>query len=196
MPAWVLGRDPSAQILCASYAQGLSEKMARDMRTLMNNPWYQSIFGTRLVSRRARLRELAPLCSVPRPQPALQRQWVQPASALASAPRLAAWRRPAASAAAAVRRPWGAALQGAPAAEPGPPPLVPVAAPPATRRVPSPVGGAAGGPAPRQEAAARRPAAVAVASHRRPPPLPPVERGSSPPHPLAGRLPATPTSPS
>ena len=58
LPAWVLGRDPSAQILCASYAQGLSEKMARDMRRLMNNLWYQSIFGTRLVSRRARLREL------------------------------------------------------------------------------------------------------------------------------------------
>jgi len=29
-PAWCLGHDPSAQILCVSYAQDLTDKLARD----------------------------------------------------------------------------------------------------------------------------------------------------------------------
>ena len=29
-PAWCLGHDPSAQILCVSYAQDLADKLARD----------------------------------------------------------------------------------------------------------------------------------------------------------------------
>ena len=33
-PAWVLGHDPSAQIICLSYAQDLSDKHARDFRLL------------------------------------------------------------------------------------------------------------------------------------------------------------------
>jgi hypothetical protein len=31
-PAWCLGHDPSAQILCVSYAQDLADKLARDCR--------------------------------------------------------------------------------------------------------------------------------------------------------------------
>ena len=34
-PGWVLGHEPSSQIICASYAQGLSNKLASDCRTLM-----------------------------------------------------------------------------------------------------------------------------------------------------------------
>ena len=31
-PAWHLGHDPSAQILCVSYGQDLADKLARDCR--------------------------------------------------------------------------------------------------------------------------------------------------------------------
>ena len=33
-PAWCLGHNPSAQILCVSYAQDLADKLARDCRGL------------------------------------------------------------------------------------------------------------------------------------------------------------------
>jgi predicted phage terminase large subunit-like protein len=57
--AWLLGHDPSAQIICASYAQDLSEKLSRDCRTLMMSSMYKTIFpGTRLVSNRPSLQEL------------------------------------------------------------------------------------------------------------------------------------------
>src|SRR5437667_64077 len=35
LPAWCLGHDPSAQILCVSYAQDLADKLARDCRSIM-----------------------------------------------------------------------------------------------------------------------------------------------------------------
>src|SRR5271170_671092 len=44
-PAWCLGHDPSAQILCVSYAQDLADKLARDCRTIMIRPWYRRIFS-------------------------------------------------------------------------------------------------------------------------------------------------------
>jgi predicted phage terminase large subunit-like protein len=43
-PAWLLGHDPAAQIICASYGQELSEKLARDCRTLMAGASYQRLF--------------------------------------------------------------------------------------------------------------------------------------------------------
>jgi len=51
-PAWCLGHDPSAQLLCVSYAQDLSDKLARDCRTIMMSPWYRRIFPTRLAAHR------------------------------------------------------------------------------------------------------------------------------------------------
>src|SRR5258705_5673001 len=51
-PAWCLGHDPSAQILCASYAQDLADKLARDCRSIMMSPWYRQIFPTRLAPHR------------------------------------------------------------------------------------------------------------------------------------------------
>jgi hypothetical protein len=45
--AWCLGHDPSAQILCASYAQDLADKLARDCRSVMMSAWYRRIFATR-----------------------------------------------------------------------------------------------------------------------------------------------------
>ena len=46
--AWCLGKNPAMQIICASYAQGLSDKLARDCRTVMNSDWYRATFRTRL----------------------------------------------------------------------------------------------------------------------------------------------------
>ena len=56
-PAWCLGHDPSAQILCVSYAQDLSDKLARDCRTIMMSPWYRQIFPTRLAPHRQAVQE-------------------------------------------------------------------------------------------------------------------------------------------
>jgi predicted phage terminase large subunit-like protein len=51
-PAWLLGHDPASQILAVSYAQDLSDKLARDCRTLITSPFYQSLFDTRLSAER------------------------------------------------------------------------------------------------------------------------------------------------
>src|SRR5215468_4790860 len=56
-PAWCLGHEPSAQILCVSYAQDLADKFARDCRSIMMSPWYQRIFATRLAARRQAVEE-------------------------------------------------------------------------------------------------------------------------------------------
>jgi predicted phage terminase large subunit-like protein len=53
LPAWWLGLEPSLQIICASYGQDLSDKLARDCRTLMQSAWYQQVFGARLADRQA-----------------------------------------------------------------------------------------------------------------------------------------------
>src|SRR5438046_3755867 len=56
-PAWCLGHDPSAQILCVSYAQDLADKLARDCRGIMMSPWYRQIFRTRLAPHRQAVHE-------------------------------------------------------------------------------------------------------------------------------------------
>lgn len=56
-PAWLLGKDPTAKIMCVSYAQDLSDKHARDCRTVMLSPWYQGLFRTRVSSDRNAVEE-------------------------------------------------------------------------------------------------------------------------------------------
>jgi predicted phage terminase large subunit-like protein len=56
-PAWCLGLDPTAQILCVSYAQDLADKLARDCRGIMTSPWYRQIFRTRLAPHRQAVQE-------------------------------------------------------------------------------------------------------------------------------------------
>jgi hypothetical protein len=56
-PAWCLGHDPSAQILCVSYAQELADKLARDCRAIMTSEWYRRIFATRLAAHRQAVQE-------------------------------------------------------------------------------------------------------------------------------------------
>jgi predicted phage terminase large subunit-like protein len=57
-PAYLLGHDASAQIICASYAQDLSNKFASECRILMRSQMYKRAFGTRLSSQRPALQEL------------------------------------------------------------------------------------------------------------------------------------------
>jgi predicted phage terminase large subunit-like protein len=47
LPAWILGHDPSTQIICASYGQELADRLARECRSLMSAPFYQAMFATR-----------------------------------------------------------------------------------------------------------------------------------------------------
>jgi predicted phage terminase large subunit-like protein len=47
-PAWLLGHNPSARIICASYAQDLAGKHALDCRAVLQSGFYQSLFPTRL----------------------------------------------------------------------------------------------------------------------------------------------------
>jgi len=44
LTAFLLGHDPSAQIICASYGQELANKHALDCRTVMTSAWYQALF--------------------------------------------------------------------------------------------------------------------------------------------------------
>jgi hypothetical protein len=50
-PAWSLGHDPCAQILCVSYAQELADKLLRDCRRIVASDWYRQLFATRLSPR-------------------------------------------------------------------------------------------------------------------------------------------------
>jgi predicted phage terminase large subunit-like protein len=43
-PAFMLGHDPSVRIVCASYAQDLTAKLARDCRIVMERAWYKQLF--------------------------------------------------------------------------------------------------------------------------------------------------------
>ena len=56
-PAWLLGQNPSAQIICASYGQDLANKHALDCRSVLSSGFYRSIFPTRLSSQRQAVQE-------------------------------------------------------------------------------------------------------------------------------------------
>jgi predicted phage terminase large subunit-like protein len=57
-PAYLLGHNPSAQIICASYAQDLADKLAGDSRSLMMSEWYRDLFpATRMAARRPALND-------------------------------------------------------------------------------------------------------------------------------------------
>ena len=44
LPAWILGRNPAAELICISYAQELSEKLSRDFRKVVQSSWYKTLF--------------------------------------------------------------------------------------------------------------------------------------------------------
>jgi predicted phage terminase large subunit-like protein len=43
-PAWILGNDPTAKIMAASYSKILSIKHSLDCRVVINSPWYKQQF--------------------------------------------------------------------------------------------------------------------------------------------------------
>ena len=58
--AFLLGHDPAAQIICASYGQELANKHALDCRTILASAWYKGLFPhTRLSSERQAIQEFA-----------------------------------------------------------------------------------------------------------------------------------------
>ncbi|CAB4214482.1 Terminase RNaseH-like domain containing protein [uncultured Caudovirales phage] len=50
-PAWLLGRNPSTQIITASYAHDLSIKHSVDTRLIMESPWYKKCFPDTVLAR-------------------------------------------------------------------------------------------------------------------------------------------------
>ena len=44
LPAWMLGRDPTARIICVSYGEDLALAHARNFRALMRTGWYDAVF--------------------------------------------------------------------------------------------------------------------------------------------------------
>lgn len=44
LPAWLLGRNPSEKIICASYGQDLSQDFSYNMRKLMQSGWFKTVF--------------------------------------------------------------------------------------------------------------------------------------------------------
>ena len=56
-PAYVLGHNSSAQIICASYGQDLASKHSMDCRTLMTSAWYKGLFPTRLSPQKQSVQE-------------------------------------------------------------------------------------------------------------------------------------------
>src|SRR5262245_10044330 len=54
LPAWLLGRNPAARIICASYSEDLAYKFSRDTRALLETPFYKRVFPrTRLNPKKA-----------------------------------------------------------------------------------------------------------------------------------------------
>ena len=43
-PAWILGHNPRARIICISYSQDLADKFGRQTRQVMESPWYKAAF--------------------------------------------------------------------------------------------------------------------------------------------------------
>jgi predicted phage terminase large subunit-like protein len=57
LPAFLLGHNPSSQIICASYGQDLANKHSLDCRTLLASAWYRRLFRTRLASHKQSVQE-------------------------------------------------------------------------------------------------------------------------------------------
>jgi len=59
-PAWLLGLNPSAQIVAVSYAQELANKHSLDCRLIVESDWYRRLFrGTRISASKNAVAEFA-----------------------------------------------------------------------------------------------------------------------------------------
>ena len=60
LPAWILGHNPKAQILCVSYNDELADKFAMNCRDVMQSDWYRELFPmTRLHQSRQSVNDFA-----------------------------------------------------------------------------------------------------------------------------------------
>jgi predicted phage terminase large subunit-like protein len=50
-PAWILGHDPSARIMAASYSAALAIRHSLDCRQVVTSPWYQRLFPAMKLTR-------------------------------------------------------------------------------------------------------------------------------------------------
>jgi predicted phage terminase large subunit-like protein len=50
LPAWILGREPTARVICVSYSQDLATKFSRTCRSVMQAPWYREAFRQTKIS--------------------------------------------------------------------------------------------------------------------------------------------------
>ena len=44
LPAFILGVDPSAKIICISYSDDLAKALARDFKRIIESAWYRKVF--------------------------------------------------------------------------------------------------------------------------------------------------------
>jgi len=49
-PAYLLGRDPSAKVIAASYSNDLATKFSNDTRSIIRSDWYRELFQKTLIS--------------------------------------------------------------------------------------------------------------------------------------------------
>ncbi len=62
LPAFILGRHPDAEIICASYADSLAKRMNRDVQRIIDYPLYRDIFpDTQMSGRNVRADARGPL---------------------------------------------------------------------------------------------------------------------------------------
>jgi hypothetical protein len=58
LPAFLLGRDPTRRIVCASYSTELAYKHSNDFRSLMSHPFYKEVFPRTRIGRKDTEREI------------------------------------------------------------------------------------------------------------------------------------------
>jgi predicted phage terminase large subunit-like protein len=59
LPAYILGRDPSARIMVVSYGENLAREIAQNIRGTMKTEWYKELFKTRIAKDRSRAMDFA-----------------------------------------------------------------------------------------------------------------------------------------
>src|SRR5438105_2666098 len=57
--AWILARKPNTKILVVTYADHLAEYIAYKIRLILQSPWFQDAFATRIAKDRAKVTDFA-----------------------------------------------------------------------------------------------------------------------------------------
>jgi len=59
LPAWILGRNPSSEILVLTCSEGLAKDIAYQIRSILRTEWYRAAFPTRIAKDRGSLLDFA-----------------------------------------------------------------------------------------------------------------------------------------